>query len=80
MRTTIDRSGRLVVPKALREQIGLLPGAVEIEVDGSALRIRPADALAFEDLGLIDGIPTLPATGATMTDDQVREMRLADQV
>lgn len=36
MRTTIDRAGRLVVPKPLREELGFAPG-IELEltaVDG----------------------------------------------
>jgi AbrB family looped-hinge helix DNA binding protein len=31
MKTTIDRAGRVVIPKALRERAGLTPG-MEIEV------------------------------------------------
>lgn len=68
-----------MIPKALRLRIGLVPGEVEIEVDGSALRIRPGAAVEFDDLELIDGIPTLPRTGIATTDDDVREVRLADQ-
>jgi AbrB family looped-hinge helix DNA binding protein len=33
MKTTIDRSGRLVVPKELRERLGLRPGG-EVDVEG----------------------------------------------
>lgn len=79
MKTTIDRAGRLVIPKALRLEIGLVPGSVEIVVEGNALRIRPSGAVEFDDLELVDGIPTLPRTGVPTTDDDVREMRLADQ-
>ncbi len=32
MRTTIDRFGRIVVPKSLRERFGLQPGT-EIDID-----------------------------------------------
>ena len=39
MKTTIDRAGRIVVPKALREAIGLEPGA-EIELHASDGRIE----------------------------------------
>lgn len=43
MRTTIDRSGRVVVPKAFRDELGL-QGGVELEivlVDGH-IEIEPA--------------------------------------
>lgn len=75
----MDKAGRLVIPKGLRQQIGLVAGAVEIEVDGSSLRIRPGDAAEFVDLQIVDGIPTLPRTGVAMSDDDVREIRLVDQ-
>jgi AbrB family looped-hinge helix DNA binding protein len=44
MRTTIDKAGRVVVPKVLREQMGLTPGIeIEIEIDqrDGELTIRP---------------------------------------
>ena len=45
MRTTIDGAGRVVVPKRLREQCGLLPGAeLVIEVVADGVMIRPAHA------------------------------------
>ena len=42
MKTTIDRFGRLVVPKELRERLGLRPGD-EVEVEGheSELTLKP---------------------------------------
>lgn len=40
MGTTVDAAGRLVIPKALRDAIGLAGGgAVEVTVDGSGLLI-----------------------------------------
>ena len=42
MRTTIDRSGRLVVPKEMREQAGLKAGdTIEIEATSEGLRLTP---------------------------------------
>lgn len=41
MRTTIDRAGRLVVPKPLRDQLGLTGGAtVDVSVDGDRLVVE----------------------------------------
>ena len=42
MRTTIDKAGRLVIPRSLRDRIGLSAGGeVELELDGAAVRIEP---------------------------------------
>lgn len=45
MNITIDRAGRIVVPKALRDRFSLHPGA-ELEVDAVAdgIRLRPLGA------------------------------------
>ena len=43
MRTTIDGAGRVVIPKALRERLGLLGGrAVDIRECEGRLEIEPA--------------------------------------
>lgn len=76
MRTTIDKAGRIVIPKALREQSGITAGEVEISADGSSIRIN---AVAGDDLVEEDGILLLPAGGAALDDDTVRAMRFADQ-
>lgn len=76
MRTTIDKAGRLVLPKELRERIGLRPGEVDVTVDGAALRVEPvaADVLVERRRRLV-----VPGAGALVTDDDVRELRAADQ-
>lgn len=44
MKTTIDASGRLVVPKSLRDQFHLTPGSeLKIEPTSDGVIIRPAD-------------------------------------
>ena len=42
MVTTIDKAGRVVVPSAVRERLGLRPGTVlEVIVDEIGLRLEP---------------------------------------
>jgi AbrB family looped-hinge helix DNA binding protein len=76
MRVTIDKVGRLVIPKSLREQAGITPGEVEINLDGAAIRI---ESLAADELVEEDGLLLLPAGGPELDADAVRELRLADQ-
>ena len=41
MRTTIDKAGRVVIPAAVRERVGLRPGTeLEITVEETGLRIE----------------------------------------
>lgn len=76
MRTTIDKAGRLVIPKALRDGVGLVPGEVEITIDGAVLRVEPVSTGRPVQ---VDGVLTLPETGRTLTAEDVRALRLADQ-
>lgn len=76
MRTTIDTAGRLVIPKPLRDHVGLRPGEVEVTVDGSGLRIEP---LAEDSLDERDGWLVIPVSGADVDDGLVRSLRDAGQ-
>ena len=76
MRSTIDKAGRLVIPKTLRDSLGLVPGEVEITPDGAGLHIEP---LADDRLEDEDGLLVIPAAGATVSDNLVRTLRDADQ-
>lgn len=76
MKTTMDRAGRLVVPKPLRERVGLEAGEVTITVSGSGLLIEPTPRA---DVHEVDGLLVVMPTGALLNDDDVRNLRLADQ-
>ena len=76
MRTTIDKAGRLVIPKALRDQLGLGPGEVIVTAEGAGLRVEP---LAADDLVERSGRLVIPTVGTVVDDDLVRSLRDADQ-
>ena len=76
MRATIDKAGRLVIPKQLRHHIGLGPGEVEVTAEGAGLRVEP---LAEESLDDRAGRLVIPAAGAQINDDLVRSLSDADQ-
>jgi AbrB family looped-hinge helix DNA binding protein len=76
VRTTIDKAGRLVIPKVLRDRLGLRPGEVEVVADGAALRV---EAVADSSLEERNGRLVIPASGAVLSDDDVGSLRDADQ-
>ena len=76
MRATIDKAGRLVIPKPLRDHVGLRPGEVEVTADGAGLRVEPlaGDGLQERGVRLV-----IPAGGAEIDDELVRSLRDAGQ-
>ena len=77
MRTTIDRAGRLVIPRAIRDRIGLADGGeVELELDGASVRIEPVTG---RDLKEERGLLFIPATGTPVTGAAIRELIDADR-
>jgi len=68
METSIDSVGRIVVPKPLRDALGLTPGStVDISRYGAGLQLLPAGRTAR----LVDESGVLVATGETAIDDEV---------
>lgn len=74
MRTTIDRGGRVVIPKAIRDELGLRPGdAIDITFDGWAIRIDRCDG-AEPEVHEQQGLLVIQA-GADLDDDTLRDLR-----
>lgn len=68
METTIDSVGRIVVPKALRDALGLTPGStVDISRYGAGLQLLPKGRTAQ----LVDEDGALVATGDTAINDDI---------
>jgi AbrB family looped-hinge helix DNA binding protein len=64
----MDSVGRIVVPKPLRDALGLVPGArVDISRYGAGLQLLPAGRTAR----LVEESGVLVATGDTAIDDDI---------
>lgn len=67
MKATVDSVGRVVVPKPLRDRLGLHAGAVvEITSYGAGLSLVPVSRTAR----LVEEDGVLVATGSTTIDDE----------
>ncbi len=80
MKVTMDRAGRIVLPKQLREQLDLHEGdAFSVVVEGWTVRLEPA-ARPARRVVEVDGWPALEAVpDAALTDDDVHRLREADR-
>jgi AbrB family looped-hinge helix DNA binding protein len=68
MEAIVDQAGRIVVPKAIRDALGLLPGTrVDISPYGAGAQIVPAGRTAR----LVEENGVLVAAGETPVDDDV---------
>lgn len=71
----MDKAGRIVIPAQIREQLGMLPGPVDLIVDGTGVRVEVEyhDNVVEEDGRLVI------TGGPALTAEDIRELRLADQ-
>ena len=77
MQATIDKAGRLVIPRPLRDRIGLAAGGtVEIELEGAGLRIQPVPG---SELREEQGMWVIPRTGASIDDEVIQGLIDADR-
>jgi len=61
METTVDRFGRIVIPKRMREDLGLRPGTkLEIEAVGEEVLLKPV----HEEPHVVDREGVLVFTGS----------------
>jgi AbrB family looped-hinge helix DNA binding protein len=76
MRVAIDSVGRIVIPKAFRQALGITPDTtLELILDGSGLRLEPVWP-SRREIGARDGLPVLVRVeGVELTDDDVRRVR-----
>ena len=74
MRTTIDRAGRVVVPKEIRRRLHLLEGGdVDVDERDGVIEIRPA-LTEFRVVSGEGGLVAVPAEPLPpLTDEDVRE-------
>ncbi|MBI1865511.1 MAG: AbrB/MazE/SpoVT family DNA-binding domain-containing protein [Nitrospirae bacterium] len=72
MKATLDRFGRIVVPKKIRDRLGLRPGSeIELDEHGSELVLKPAGRET--PLKLEDGVLVFAGTA---TGDIMEAVRL----
>jgi AbrB family looped-hinge helix DNA binding protein len=68
MEATIDQAGRILLPKPLRDALGLLPGTkVDVSRYGAGLQLIPAGRTAR----IVEEDGALVATGETQIDDDI---------
>ena len=73
MNARIDGAGRLVIPKALREELGFVPGAeLELTIVNGALEVRVPSRVRIEDGP--HGLHFVADDAPVLTDEQVREL------
>ncbi len=80
MMASIDRAGRVVIPKEIRDRLSLEPdAALEVTIDGDSIRLAPVRRRS-RAIVAVDGWPVIERVDAmTITDADVQRWRDADQ-
>jgi AbrB family looped-hinge helix DNA binding protein len=80
MLVSIDRAGRVVIPKDLRDRLGIGADAeLEVDADGDSIRLTPVRSPGRRYVER-DGLPVFEAVdGYRITDADVQRWRDADQ-
>ena len=76
MRTTIDRAGRVVVPKRIREAVQLEAGSeIDVRVENGIIQMEPVAApVKFKKRGHLV-VATRPEQTGTLTQEMVEATR-----
>jgi len=75
MRVTIDAAGRVVIPKQVRERLGLTPGtALELDELGDHVELRPATRNVRIDRSGSRPVARADADAPRLTAAEVREL------
>jgi AbrB family looped-hinge helix DNA binding protein len=79
MKSTIDRAGRVVIPKSIREVAGLKPGlSLSIQYRDGKIEIEPKSAkprLIRKGSVLVVSIPGAPKMSVQETNEWIRKSR-----
>lgn len=76
MMVSIDRAGRVVIPKDVRDRLDLDPGAMlEVTIEGRDLRLSPVRRRGRAIIE-VDGWPVIePVDGVSVSDGDVQRWR-----
>jgi len=80
MTVSIDRAGRVVIPKETRDRLGLgVDAELEVLIEGDSVRLVPVRAPGRRYV-MVDGFAVLePISAVTVTDADIQAWRDADQ-
>ena len=74
MKTILDRFGRVVVPKEIRDRLGLKPGTeIEIDEHGNEVLLKPVEHES--PLQLEDGVLVFTGTATADLTEAIRRHR-----